>query len=212
MGSTYERELRYLLGGRKDTVEKMVDRVARADPKAALKVRRVLDHPFFVLRSAGSLGIDLVALRGEISFPIEVKTSNSDVLRLSRNRRSKEQAEELTLDCLQAGLVPLYAYRRRDMRDGDPWRLFLIATEALDRRYRVKDAGNLVSGLLYRKMETHRADVTDDGNYVLRWHEGWPLGEFIDYLADWIEHRGGAGGTAKAATSPDPTAGGTAPT
>lgn len=206
MGSTYERELRYLLGGRKDTVETMVDRVARDDPKSALKVRRILDHPFFVLRSAGSLGIDLVALRGEISFPIEVKTSNSDVLRLSRNRRSKEQAKELTRDCLEAGLVPLYAYRRRDMRDGDPWRLFLIATDELTEHY--EEASNR-HGLLYRKMLKHRADVTDDGNYVLRWHEGWPLFEFIDYLADWIDHRRRPGRSTSA--RPRPEAGGTAP-
>lgn len=207
MASTYERELRYLLAGRTDAVEPMADRLARADPKDALKLRRILECPFFVLRSAGSLGIDLVALRGEISFPIEVKTSNEAVVRLSRSKRSKEQAEELTRDCLQAGLVPLYAYRRRDLRDGDPWRLFLMATPELTERY---DEAADRHGLLYRKMLRYRADVSDDGNYILRWDEGWPLYAFVDYIADWVAHRargrGGPGaGASREAGSPTPS-------
>lgn len=204
MASTYERELRYLLAGRTDAVEPMVDRVAREDPKAAVKLRRVLDHPFFVLRSAGSLGIDLVALRGEISFPIEVKTSNEAVVRLSRSKRSKEQAEELTRDCLEAGLVPLYAYRRRDMRDGDPWRVFLMTTPELTEW---NAEGYYRYSLLYRKMmrEGRCADISEDGNYILRWDEGWPLYDFVYYVADLIDHSRARKTAEDDAPTPPPT-------
>lgn len=192
LSSDYERELRGLLGGDDAVVTRMVKRVERADPKGALRLRTIRDNPFLVLRAAGSLGVDLVALRGEVSFPIEVKTSNEDVVRLSRSRQTKEQARDLTRTCLRAGLVPLYAYRRRDMRDGDPWRIFLLTTERLESEWgEMADQGNLVSHTVYRKLVRAgaQADVTDQGNYILRWHEGWPLFEFVGFLGDWVDRR-----------------------
>lgn len=203
MASEYERELRYLLAGKRDVVEKMVDRIARGDPEAALKLRRVLQNPFFVLRSAGSLGIDLVAMRGEISFPIEVKTSNDDVVRMSRTKRAKEQARQLVEMCFEAGLVPLYAYRRRDLRNRDPWRVFMLPDEDLHDRYDEGDPSAPISGLLYRKLKGNcRADVTDEGNYVLRWRDGWPLYEFVDYVMDFVEARQRRTPTPAAGTDP----------
>lgn len=190
MASDYERELRYLLMGDRDVVEPMVDRIARTEPRAARKLRRILEHPFFVLRSAGSLGIDLVALRGEISFPIEVKTSNEDVVRMSRTQRQKEQSEELVEMCGQAGLVPLYAYRRRDMQNDDPWRIFVLPDEDLGDRYGDGDRSSPISGLLYRKLQRNApADRSDEGNYILRWSDGWPLYDFVGFVVDFIEAR-----------------------
>ncbi|MCI4361205.1 MAG: Holliday junction resolvase, partial [Thermoplasmata archaeon] len=56
--STYERELKELLQGDPETV----DRYSRAlDPVDWPVMQRVQAAPFLVIRAAGSLGFDLVA-------------------------------------------------------------------------------------------------------------------------------------------------------
>ena len=75
MGSQYERELRAVLAG----IPKGVEAVTRScDPVAKAKAMQVVERPFLVVRAAGS-GMegsgDLLALRGDMCFPIEVKTS-----------------------------------------------------------------------------------------------------------------------------------------
>lgn len=186
MASKYEREIRYLLSGREEDVKEMVARVERTDPAGARKYRRILDHPFFVLRSAGSLGVDIVALRGEISFPIEVKTANSDRVRMSKSQHIREQAEAYERTCARSGLIPIYAFRRRDMQEHDPWRVYTLKSQALDgdadlapRRGR--------AGRIYEWIPT--ADVTDEGNYILYWDKGQPLHELIYRLSETLFSR-----------------------
>ena len=60
-------------------IPKGVDAVTRScDPIAKARARQVIERPFLVVRAAGS-GMegsgDLLALRGDLCFPIEVKTS-----------------------------------------------------------------------------------------------------------------------------------------
>ena len=88
-GSAYERELRRLLEG---------DRAALADFGKSLSVEEsaayesVLGRPFLVIRAAGSFGSDLVALRDDFSFPIEVKSSRERTIRFGGSRLAKQAA------------------------------------------------------------------------------------------------------------------------
>ena len=171
--STYERELKELLQGDPETV----DRYVRAlDPVDRPVLRRAQKSPFLVIRAAGSLGFDLVALRSEFSFPIEVKSSSSDVIRFSSaSGRATEQlaAHQASVD--KVGLIVLYAYRRIGHRGGDPWRLY--ATPG------VPGPGRL--GYLRRKLPT--MDRTREGNAVLRWNDGLPLVRFLEHVLVWTE-------------------------
>ena len=83
MSSQYERELRQVLAG----VPKGVESVIRScDEKEKLRMRLILKRPFLVVRAAGS-GMDgsgdLLALRGDVCFPIEVKSRKKSKLYLS---------------------------------------------------------------------------------------------------------------------------------
>jgi Holliday junction resolvase len=78
--SAYERELKELLQGEREAV----DRYARSLPIGEReRFRTALRAPFLVVRAAGSLGFDLVALRSEFAFPLEVKSSTADTIRFS---------------------------------------------------------------------------------------------------------------------------------
>ena len=83
-GDVYERELKALLAGDSKAIAKMV-KTCNALEKA--NYGTMLQDPFLVIRAAGSLGVDLVALRWDFSFPIEVKSSCDDVLHFSKNQR-----------------------------------------------------------------------------------------------------------------------------
>ena len=83
MSSSYERELRRVLSGE----EKGINAITRScSPLEKTQIMMVMNRPFLVVRAAGS-GMegsgDLVALRGDISFPIEVKSTKSKKLYLS---------------------------------------------------------------------------------------------------------------------------------
>jgi hypothetical protein len=137
-------------------------------------LRRVLSTPFLVIRAAGSLGFDLVALRHEFAFPIEVKASGEDTIRFSAaSGRAGEQLEAHRRAVERVGLIVLYAYRRVGHRSGDPWRLFAASGAPIGR-------GRLE--LLRRKLPP--VDRTREGNAVLRWDDGMPLVRFIEYVAD----------------------------
>ena len=78
MTSQYERELRHVLAGIPAGVEAVIKSCSVEEKE---RMRLVLLRPFLVVRAAGS-GIegsgDLLALRGDLSFPIEVKTTNRE--------------------------------------------------------------------------------------------------------------------------------------
>jgi hypothetical protein len=72
--------------------------------------------------------------------------------------------------CGKAGLVPVYAYRLKGQR-GDAWRLFTLP---------VKKHFKGQQRILYKRLP--KAKVTPKDYFVLKWEDGFPLNEFIDYI------------------------------
>lgn len=166
-GSTYERELKHLLSGD----QKTIDRIIRTcDPKEKEAYSSMYEEPFLVIRAAGSLGVDLVALRWDFSFPIEVKSSNSDTLHFSRSPRLGEQAEQMLSDCQKSNLIPIYAFRLKRVR-GDPWRIFTIPSD---------DTFKGLNRLLKRRVPD--VETSTNGNYIMRWENGMKLSDFLSYI------------------------------
>jgi Holliday junction resolvase len=166
-GDIYERELKYLLSGDPKVIAKMVK---TCDDTEAEAYNSMLREPFLVVRAAGSLGVDLVALRWDFSFPIEVKSSNESTMHFSRNTRLTEQADQMLQECQKSHLIPIYAYRLKGVR-GDPWRVFTIPSETPLRGR---------CGLLNRRIP--KMDVSNNGNLIMRWDSGMKLSDFISYM------------------------------
>ena len=167
MSSQYERELRHVLAGIPDGVEKVI-RSCSVEEKE--RMRMVLRRPFLVVRSAGS-GIegsgDLLVLRGDICFPIEVKTTRPRKLYLSG--RTLDQYNALVYEGERCGLLPLYAHRLKGVR-GDSWRIFRVETTTL--------RGSL--GVLARRIPS--LPRTRNGRAFIDWDQGMPLNEFIEIV------------------------------
>ena len=163
-GSQYERELRKVLAGSPDGVRAVIRSCTEEERALA---RLVIERPFLVVRAAGS-GIegsgDLLALRGDLCFPIEVKTSKHSTLYLNGRLRSQYEAlEEIGRRC---GLMPLYAYRLKGTR-GDSWRIFRIDTGHLEGRL----------SILARRIPV--CPLTSNGRPHLIWEDGLPLHRFL---------------------------------
>jgi Holliday junction resolvase len=171
MSREYERELKRILQGDIDVLKKVTRSCSLEEKEDYFKIKA---KPFVVIRSAGSLGVDLVALRGDISFPIEVKSSKYKRIRMSNSPRLKEQAENYEKAARKAGLMPIYAFRLKRVR-GDSWRIFTLETDNLDRGTKV----------IYNRLPKAQKINTDfiNYNYILKWDEGMPLHRFIDYLS-----------------------------
>ncbi|MFQ6060264.1 MAG: hypothetical protein ACE5KV_03065, partial [Thermoplasmata archaeon] len=166
-GGTYERELKGILRGDMVIIEK-VTRTCNPEEKECYL--RIVDKPFVVSRAAGSMGFDLIALRGDISFPIEVKASTRKTIRFSDSSgRASDQARRMIGECDRAGLFPVYAYRLKGHR-GDSWRVFAMEVRGVRGRL----------GLVLRRLP--KIGKSPVGHYLLRWEEGLPLHKFIDYL------------------------------
>ncbi len=164
MTGQYERELRAVLAG----IPKGVDAVTRScDPVAKARARQVIDRPFLVVRAAGS-GMegsgDLLALRGDLCFPIEVKTSKKAKLYLSG--RTWDQYQAMIYEGQRCDLMPLYAYRLKGVR-GDSWRIFRVEVGKLSGRL----------GILARRIPA--LPVTRNGKPFLDWEQGMPLHKFL---------------------------------
>lgn len=169
MATSYERELKGLLVGDEETIRSCSKSL---DPQQEKAYRWTVDHPFLVVRGAGSLGVDLVALRGEVAFPIEVKSASDDTVPFSSSSgQYHEQAEEMARECARANVTPIYAFRLKGHL-GDAWRVFTlpIPEGALAGKHRV----------LHRRLPN--VARTRQGNFILRWHEGLPLHELYEYL------------------------------
>ncbi len=164
MSSQYERELRTVLAGSVDGV-KAVTR--SCDDVATASAMKVVDKPFLVVRAAGS-GMDgsgdLLALRGDLCFPIEVKSCKVSKLYLSG--RTWTQYEEMRNEGVRCQLMPLYAYRLKGVR-GDSWRIFRVETN--------DSAGRM--NLLKRRIPA--LPLTRNGKPFLDWEQGLPLHKFI---------------------------------
>jgi Holliday junction resolvase len=164
MTGAYERELREVLSGTEKGVN-MVTRSCTADEKNRMGC--VIQRPFLVVRAAGS-GMegsgDLVAMRGDCSFPIEVKTTKG--LKKYFSGRTKIQLEAMIREGERTGLMPLYAHRLKGAR-GDSWRIFRVETRGL-------------SGTL-RRLESliPSFPLTRNGTPFMDWEQGMPLNEFL---------------------------------
>jgi len=168
-GGDVERELRSILRGDNDFI---YDFTMNLPDDIKLNYVKIINHPFVVARAAGSFGIDLIAIRNDFSFPIEVKSSSQRVIRLSRNKRIKEQAEWLKRECLRAKILPIYAYRLKRIRNEDPWRIFTLPLEEGGVEGRSRFLYNLLPKL----------ELTLKGNLKLDWKTGMPLHKLIEYL------------------------------
>ena len=96
----YERELKGILSGDEEVITKAIKTCSEDVKKAVWKIT---SYPFMVTRAAGSFGVDLVALRGDVSFPIEVKASKTGVLRFSESSgRATQQANDMLDEAKQS--------------------------------------------------------------------------------------------------------------
>ncbi|MCL4306714.1 MAG: hypothetical protein M1302_00380 [Candidatus Thermoplasmatota archaeon] len=165
-GSIYERELSGILSGNENVITRLLKRL---DPASQEALRSIISRPFFVTRSAGSLGADLIALRHDYSMIIEVKSSVNDTIMFTEaSGQRQDQATRLRDLCQRAGLFVVYAYRLKSV-GGDPWRIFTIPA---------KPEGRI------RHLYEIIPDVgeTRNGNFILKWAEGMPLTKLIDYM------------------------------
>ena len=164
MTGAYERELRDVLAGVERGVEKVIK---TCTPEERERMRSVVQRPFLVVRAAGS-GMegsgDLVALRGDCSFPIEVKTRKGKKLYLAG--RTKDQLAAMIREAERSELMPLYAYRLKGVR-GDSWRIFRVETNNLR---------GVLKALAQRIPSLPR---TRTGSLFIDWDQGMPLNEFI---------------------------------
>ena len=164
MSSKYERELRQVLAGLSKGVEAIIKSCNEIEKS---KMRLVEKRPFLVVRAAGS-GIegsgDLLALRGDLCFPIEVKSSKKDKLYLSG--RTVEQYNSLVYEGNRSSLLPLYAFRLKGVR-GDSWRVFRVETDTLHSKLR--QLAPFIPSL----------PKTRNGKPYLNWNDGLALNEFI---------------------------------
>ncbi len=167
-GAIYERELKSILSGDTVFLDKFLKKLSDEERENYAKIIR---KPFMVLRAAGSFGIDLIAIREDFSFPIEVKSSRDKTLRFTQHSaRGQKQAEEIIRECEKTGVIALYAYRLKSYR-GDPWRIFTVPLKNEPRGW-----------MRYLYNILPKVSLTKSGNYVLHWDEGMPLNIFISYL------------------------------
>lgn len=165
--SNYERELRSILRGDRDVIES-ITRTCPDDVKK--KYNKILKKPFITIRAAGSYGIDLVAVRGDLSMLIEIKSSNTDTIHFSSVKgKLQRQADKMKEECERAGVLPIYAFRLKNHR-GDSWRMFTL------------DVKNLEGKAMKIHERLPKLKPSKDNNLIMRWNEGMPLSEFIDIV------------------------------
>ena len=175
MASSYERELRAVLAGSPDGVRAVTRSCTELERARAMQV---VQRPFLVVRAAGS-GMDgsgdLLALRGDICFPIEVKTrADKKVYFSGQTETQLEAMKEIGEKC---GLMPLYAHRLKGVR-GDSWRIFRVETSTL--------SGALAS--LSKRIPT--LPLTRTGKPHLDWDQGLPLHQFLGVVCRNSEENG----------------------
>ncbi len=164
-GSVYERELLHILAGDERYLKTYNRKLKGWDSE----LRGLMEKPFFVTRSAGSLKADLIAIRHDVSLVIEVKSSaKPNIVFSEASGQRQDQAERLTKSCEKAGLFITYAYRLKNS-DGDPWRMFAMPGTPLG-----------TAKVLHRVLP--QASITREGYYGLKWDNGLALSEFIRWI------------------------------
>ena len=164
MSSIYERELRAVLAGEIKGVRAIIKSCSEVERARAMQV---IQRPFLVVRApgSGSEGTgDLLALRGDMCFPIEVKSSKSPKQYLSG--RTMDQYEALRVTGERCGLLPLYAYRLKGVR-GDSWRIMRVEVESLTGKLR------------HLSRSIPKLPLTKNGTPHLNWEKGMPLHRFL---------------------------------
>ena len=175
MASSYERELRAVLAGSPDGVRAVTRSCTELERARAMQV---VQRPFLVVRAAGS-GMDgsgdLLALRGDICFPIEVKTrADKKVYFSGQTETQLEAMKEIGEKC---GLMPLYAHRLKGVR-GDSWRIFRVETSTLTGR------------LATLSKRIPKLPLTRTGKPHLDWDQGLPLHQFLGVVCRNSEENG----------------------
>lgn len=161
-GTVYERELKFILAGNEEKLGKI--EWIREDIKSRIKSK-----PFLVVRAAGSHGFDIIIIRQDLSIPIEIKSSKERVLNFSSSsHRSQEQAEEYVQMISKTGVMPLYAFRLKNV-SGDPWRIFTFESQ-YEGRYR-----------MFAK-NVPKLEVTRGGSFSMKWEKGLQLTSLLEYL------------------------------
>ena len=167
MSSQYERELRQVLAGVPTGVEAVIRSCTPAEKE---RMRLVLNRPFLVVRAAGS-GMegtgDLLVLRGDLCFPIEVKSTKANKLYLSG--RTKDQYDAMVKEGERCHLMPLYAHRLKGVR-GDSWRIFRVETS------------NLTGRLRQLEKWIPAFPKNRNGSNYLNWEDGMPLNQLVALL------------------------------
>ncbi len=165
-GSIYERELIGILSG----VSKQVEKYSHAVPDERKKsILKLIDHPFFVTRSAGSLGADVVAIRGDLSAIIEVKSSINDTIMFTEaSGKRQEQATRMIKRLEASGIFLVYAYRLKGIRE-EAWKTFAAPA-------------NPKGKIAYLYDFLPKIDTTKGNNFYLKWERGKSLSELIDYM------------------------------
>jgi hypothetical protein len=178
--SAYERELRTLLEGDPGAVRAYGRNL---EPEERAGFDRLIEEPYLVIRGAGSLGFDLVALRREFAFPLEVKASSESVIRFtSASGRADQQLAAHRRAVGRVGLTVLYAYRRIGRRSEEPWRVFLASDPPSYGVLRV----------ICRRVPP--VSETRAGHGILRWAEGMPLSRFLATVRFLMARPGEVGG------------------
>ncbi len=165
--SQYEREIKGILEGQKNVISKITKSCSIIEKNNYYKI---YDKPFVVIRAAGSFGIDLVALRGDISFLLEIKSSFEDTIHFS-SIKGKLQEQALTMQkiCEKTKTLPIYGYRIKNYR-GDSWRLFTLNMRNIEGRLK----------LLHNRLP--KLEISKKGYFIMRWHKGLSLSDFILYI------------------------------
>ncbi len=154
----YERELKKILMGDEEQIE---DSTKSCSDEVKEKYLLFKDTPLLVNRGAGSFGVDLMAVRNDMNFIIEVKSCKNDVIYLSDSGRLKEQRSTIQEYSKNYGITPLYAYRIKTKR-GERWEFFT----ALD------------------SFDYPSFSRTTQGGFKLDWGEGMKLSEFAEKIND----------------------------
>jgi Holliday junction resolvase len=167
MSSVYERELKGILEGDEKTLSKVTKTCSVLEKENYYLTQK---KPFIVVRAAGSFGVDLVALRGDISFLMEIKSSNTNTLHFSSvDGKLQRQAEKMQYECEKTRTLPVYGFRLKG-HGGDSWRLFTLEIHQLEGRAKI----------LYNRLP--KLSVSKNGNFIMRWEDGLPLADFLIYL------------------------------
>ena len=167
MGTSYERELRSVLAGEVKGIRAVTRSCSEVERAKAMRVVR---RPFLVVRApgSGSEGTgDLLALRGDLCFPIEVKTSKSKRIYLSG--RTMDQYKSLKSTGEKCGLLPLYAFRLKGVR-GDSWRIMKVEVEGLTGKLR------------HLSRSIPALPLSSRGTPHLDWDAGMPVHKFLSLI------------------------------